>query len=68
MDTIKANLEAIIKGRDEKRVDNWSSEKLYENNMHVKSQMVTELVEMGLSLESIGTILNLDSDSVDRLL
>ena len=39
-----------------------------ENNLCAKAFMVTELVEMGFSLEAIERILNLESEVLDRLL
>ena len=43
-------------------------EHIAEKNMRVKAEMVTELVDMGLSLEAIERILHLESDVLDRLL
>ena len=39
-----------------------------ENNLCAKDSMVTELVEMGLSLDAIERILNLESEVLDRIL
>ena len=39
-----------------------------ESNLCVKASMVTELVEMGFSLEAIERILNLKPEVLDRLL
>jgi hypothetical protein len=39
-----------------------------ENNLYAKAVMVTELVEMGFSLEAIERILNLESEVLDRIL
>jgi len=39
-----------------------------ERNLGAKASMVTELVNMGLSLEAIERILHLESDVLDRLL
>ncbi len=41
---------------------------LSENNMKAKSAMVTELVDMGFSLEAIERILGIKSETLDRLL
>jgi len=43
-------------------------EALSENNMKAKASIVTELVEMGFSLESIERILRIKSKTLDRLL
>lgn len=42
--------------------------KISENNLFAKAAMVTELVEMGFTLEAIERILKLDSAVLDRLL
>jgi hypothetical protein len=39
-----------------------------ERNLGAKASMVTELVDMGLSLETIERILHLDPEVLDRLL
>jgi len=41
---------------------------LSENNMKAKAAMVTELVDMGFSLEAIERILGIKSETLDRLL
>jgi hypothetical protein len=43
-------------------------ENISERNLYVKAAMVTELVEMGFSLEAIERVLNLESEVLDRLL
>ena len=43
-------------------------ETLSENNMKAKATMVTELVDMGFSLEAIERILRIKSETLDRLL
>jgi len=43
-------------------------EVLSENNLKAKAAMVTELVDMGFSLEAIERILRIKSKTLDRLL
>jgi len=43
-------------------------ETVLEKNMYIKAAMVTELVQMGYSLELIEKILKVDADTLDSLL
>ena len=61
----------VIKKKEKNSVDNLlptALEGLKENNMRVKAAMITELVDMGLSLEAIERILHLEPEVLDRLL
>jgi len=41
---------------------------MFEKNMNVKAEMVTELIDMGLSLDAIERILHLEEKVLDKLL
>ena len=55
-------------GYANKRQEGTAFEDEADNNLCVKASMVTELVEMGLSLDAIERILNLKPEVLDRLL
>ena len=76
LDTLSENEKLHQKLQDKINEDGHSkkfqSEKAFEDrvneNLCVKASMVTELVEMGFSLDAIERILNLKPEVLDRLL
>ena len=61
----------VIKKKEKNSFDNLlpaALERTMENNMSIKAAMVTELVDMGLSLKAIERILHLEPEVLDRLL
>ena len=68
MDHMKEGLEKVEKKRNQKRVHERQVETVLEKNMYIKAAMVTELVQMGYSLELIEKILKVDADTLDNLL